>query len=63
MSTINTKNPKTASYLSRIRIERSKPSSMTSAGFYLQMENSMGTKLIPISSKGTSPSSKAIPKK
>ncbi len=62
MSTTETKNPKTASYLSRIRTARSKPSSMTSAEFYRQMESSMGTELIPIPSKGTSDYSKAKPK-
>jgi hypothetical protein len=38
-------------YHSRVRTELSKPSSMTSAEFYRQMERSMGTKLIPIPSK------------
>jgi hypothetical protein len=38
-------------YHSRVRTELSKPSSMTSAEFYRQMERSMGTKLIRIPSK------------
>ena len=42
MNTSKIKNPKAASYLSRIRIEHSKPSSMTSAEFYRQMENRWG---------------------
>ena len=62
MNATDPKNPKAASYLSRIKTARSKPSSMTSAEFYRQMESSMGTKLIPISSKGTSDYSKAKPK-
>jgi hypothetical protein len=62
MNAADPKNPKTGSYLSRIRTARSKPSSMTSAEFYRQMEKSMGTKLIPIPSKGTSNHSKVKPK-
>lgn len=62
MNATDPKNPKAASYLSRIRTARSKSSSMTSAEFYRQMESSMGTKLIPIPSKGTSGYLKAKPK-
>ena len=41
---------KVQAYHHRVRTELSKPSSMTSAEFYRQMERSMGTKLVPIPS-------------
>ena len=48
-------------YHHRVKTELSKPSSMTSAEFYRQMERAMGTKLIPIPSKSTSGYSKTKP--
>lgn len=51
-------NQKRESYLERIKTARSRRPKMTSEEFYQQMERSMGTKMIPISSYGRSLASK-----